>query len=76
MRKLLVSMIAIAVVQTTAIAEDLAWRDVESQQTPIGAVALLSLIPGVAKTLSPMELTVLLWHRLSLCFLPSGRPTG
>ena len=37
MKKLLVSMVTIAVVQTIAIAEDLAWRDVESQQTPIGA---------------------------------------
>ena len=37
MRKLLISALVFAVVQTIAIAEDLAWRDVESQQTPIGA---------------------------------------
>ena len=37
MRKLLISALVFAVVQTIAIAEDRAWRDVESQQTPIGA---------------------------------------
>ena len=38
MNKLLINAMAMAftVVQTTAFAEDLAWRDVESQQTPIG----------------------------------------
>lgn len=37
MKKLLISAMVFTVVQTTVIAEDLAWRDVESQQTPIGA---------------------------------------
>ncbi|MBR3222881.1 MAG: hypothetical protein IKF72_11730 [Kiritimatiellae bacterium] len=37
MKKLVISAMTFAVLQTTALAEDLAWRDVGAQQTPIGA---------------------------------------